>query len=223
MSKYRFIIMKSHTITLFLIICTSISFAQKNTLGVNIKVYDPISKFKENVASSTPAGISFNYLRTREGSRLSLGGELGVAMYSSNDYILNHQGRDIEVNEEDCFWTIHGVIRYDIYRTEKFVTYAEGRAGLTTFFSSTTPIDSDTGYRGEFNFHGTAFNTGLGGGFLYRVGSGIWINIGANLHSGSKVGYRYMPESDQSVSLDDGQYESLTHYMGYRLGVSFDL
>ena len=189
--------MKSSILTLFTILFSSLSFAQQNTLGVNIKVYDPISNFKENVNSSTPVGISFNYLRSREGSRYSFGGEIGVAMYSSNDYILNHQGRDIEVNEEDCFWTIHGVVRYDVFRTEKFVTYAEARAGLTTFFSSTSPYGQDTGYRGEFKFHGSAFNTGLGGGVLYRVGSNIWINAGVNLHSGSKAGYRYMPESNQ--------------------------
>ena len=106
---------------------------------------------------------------------------------------------------------------------KKFVSYAEARAGITTFFSSTTPYDLNNEYKGEFKFHGTAFNTGLGGGILYKVGSNIWINAGANLHSGSKVDYRYMPESDQSVSLQDGQYKSLTHYMGYRLGVSFSL
>ena len=215
--------MKNSVLTLFTILFSSLSFAQQKTLEINIKVYDPISNFKENVNSSTPVGISVNYLRSRESSRYSFGGEIGVAMYSSDDYILNHQGQDIEVNEEDCFWTIHGVVRYDVFRTEKFVTYAEARAGLTTFFSSISPYDRNIGYRGEFKFHGSAFNTGLGGGVLYRVGSNIWINAGANLHSGSKADYRYMPESDQSVLLEDGQYKSLTHYMGYRLGVSFSL
>jgi hypothetical protein len=216
--------MKRQAITIITILYTTICFGQQQQqLGVNIKVYDPISKFSENVGKSTPAGISVNYLRSKEESRYSFGGEFGVAMYSSNDYMLNYQGQNIEVNEEDCFWTIHGLIRYDIYRTDNLVTYAEARAGLTTFFSSTTPLEGNTGYKGAFEFHGTAFNTGLGAGIHYRVGSNIWLNAGANLHSGSKVGYRYMPESDQSVSLSDGQYKSLTHYVGYRLGVSFDL
>lgn len=215
--------MRNFVFIILALVLSSVGFSQQKTLGVNIKVYDPISKFSQNISKSVPAGISVNYLRSKETSRYSFGGEFGIAMYSSNDYMFNYQGKDIEVNEEDCFWTVHGVVRYDLHRSEKFVSYAEARAGITTFFSSTTPIDLNTGYRGEFKFHGTAFNTGLGGGLLYRLGSNIWINLGANLHSGSKVNYRYMPESNQSASLEDGQYKSLTHYMGYRLGVSFDL
>lgn len=215
--------MKRPALTIFALLFTTICFAQQNQLGINVKVYDPISSFSKNVDKSIPAGISVNYMRSKEESRYSFGGEFGIAMYSSNDYTLNYRGQNIEVNEEDCFWTVHGVLRYDVYRTDKFVTYAEARAGLTTFFSSTTPLEANTGYKGAFEFHGTAFNTGLGGGVLFRVGHKTWINAGANLHSGSKVGYRYMPESDQSVSLEEGQYKSLTHYMGYRLGVSFDL
>ena len=121
-------------------------YAQTNSLGINIKVYDPISKFKENVDKSLPAGISVTYLRSKETSRYSFGGEFGIAMYSSNDYTLNHRGQDVKVNEEDCFWTIHGVVRYDLIRTEKFASYVEARAGITTFFSSTTPYRLDTSY-----------------------------------------------------------------------------
>ncbi len=215
--------MKSFLCIIVTLLLSVVGFCQQKTLGINIKVYNPISNFKENVGRSTPAGISVNYLRSKKESRYSFGGELGVAMYSSNDYVLNHRGQDIEVNEEDCFWTIHGVVRYDLIRTEKFVSYAEARIGFTTFFSSTIPNDSNTDYQGEFKFHGSAFNTGLGGGILYRVGTNIWINLGANIHSGSEADYRYMPESNQSALLEDGQFESLTHYMGYRLGVSFDL
>ncbi len=215
--------MKYFRLTILLLFISSIGIAQQNSFGVNIKAYTPISKFKKNIDESVPFGLSVNYLMSKENSRYSLGGEIGVAMYSTNDYLLDHQGRDIEVNEEDCFWTVHGVVRYDLVRTDNLVVYAEARAGLTTFFSSTVPLESDTGYSGEFEFHGTAFNTGFGSGIQRRIGSNIWINVGANLHSGSKVDYRYMPESDQSVSLEDGQYQSLSHYMGYRLGVSFDL
>ena len=112
--------MKSLTIAIcFILFCGLTGFAQQNTLGINFKVYNPISKFKENVDRAVPVGISVNYLRSREGSRYSFGGEFGIAMYSSNDYILNHNGQDIKVNEEDCFWTVHGVVRYDIFSTEK--------------------------------------------------------------------------------------------------------
>jgi len=215
--------MKKLSLTLLVSLIALIGFSQRSTIGMNIKVYDPISKFKQNVDKSIPVGISFNYLRTKEESRYSFGGEIGVAMYSSNDYLIEYRGRAIKVNEEDCFWTMHGVVRYDLVRTDKFVSYAEARAGLTTFFSSTTPLEENTGFRGEFEFHGSAFNTGLGGGIMVRVGNNIWINGGANLHSGSRVDYRYMPESNEAISLQEGHYKSLTHYMGYRLGVSLQL
>ena len=51
----------------------------------------------------------------------------------------------------------------------------------------------------------------------------LWINIAANYHTGTYTDYRYMPEGGASVPLDEGRYESLTHYMGYRLGFLFDL
>lgn len=215
--------MKKYTFTVLAIILTTLSFCQQSTLGINIKVYDPISQFKENINKAVPAGISINYLRSRENSRYSFGGEAGVAMYSSTDYELNYRGQNVDVNEEDCFWTFHGVARYDLVRTEKFISYVEARAGLTTFFSSTVAIHPDSSYPGEFSFHGSAFNTGLGGGLLFRVAERAWINAGANLHSGSKVNYRYIAESNSSMTLTDGKYNSLTHYMGYRLGVSFSL
>ncbi len=216
--------MKKLFLSITLVCIGAIStFAQKNMLGINIKVYDPVSDFDKNVSSSVPAGISLNYMRTPVESRWSFGGELGVAMYSSNDYTLQHNGNNIEVNEEDCFWTVHGVVRYDVYRTERFVTYAEGRMGMTTFFSSTTALEDNSDFDDEFSFHGSAFNTGLGGGVLYQLGGSVWLNAGVNVHSGSRADYRYMPESDQSTSFDDGHYKSLTHYVGYRLGVSIGL
>lgn len=200
-------------------------------LGLNIKVYDPLSGMSRNI-NATPAGISLNYLHTGVGGKFSYGGEVGVAMYSSNDYTLNYQGRDIEVNEEDCFWAVHAIMRYNLVQTNSVGIYAEGRIGLTTFFSSIYAYDEDSPYPGEFNFHGTAFNTGLGGGIMLNphaifsddTNSGtLWINLAANYHTGTYTDYRYMPEGGASVPLDEGRYESLTHYMGYRLGFLFDI
>ena len=197
--------------------------AQQNTLGISFKLYDPVSEFDDNISSALPAGISFTYLRTPVESRWSFGGELGVAMYSSNNYNVQYNSQSIKVNEEDCFWTLHGVLRYEIYRSERFSTYAEGRLGMTTFFSSTTALEEDTGFDDEFSFHGSAFNTGLGGGVSYKIGGIVWLNAGVNVHSGSRADYRYMPESDQTKTFDDGHFESLTHYVGYRRGVLIDL
>ena len=220
--------MKNFHLTLFILLFASVCFAQKNRFGANIKVYNPISKFKENINSAIPAGISLNYLRLSEVSRFSFGGELGIAMYSREEHTIDYEGEQLEVNEEDCFWTIHGVVRYDVYRTEKMVTYAEGRIGATTFFSdSSTSSPSQGGKHPEddFKIHGTAFNTGLGGGILYQIFDNLWINAGVNLHSGNTADYRYIPKSEGTTAptLEDGDHQSLTHYVGYRLGVSVDL
>ena len=219
--------MKSFHLTLFILLFASVCFAQKNRFGASFKVYSPISKFKENINSAIPVGISLNYLRLSEVSRFSFGGEFGLAMYSSKDYTIDrHGGVELKVKEEDRFWTIHGVVRYDVYRTEKMVTYAEGRIGITTFFS-TGSTASPVGRHPENDskIHGTAFNTGLGGGILYQIFDKLWINAGVNLHSGNTANYRYIPKSEGTTAptLEDGDHQSLTHYVGYRLGVSVDL
>lgn len=221
--------------TLFLIagilLISFAGFGQRNYLGVNIKVYDPLSNLGENI-SALPIGLSFSYLHGFENNRFSVGAELGVAMYSSNDYELNYQGWNISVNEEDCFWTLHGVLRYDLIRNNSVNLYAEARIGITTFFSSIIAYDENSPYPGEFSFHGTAFNTGLGGGLMlnphaiFSDGSEagrLWIELGVNVHSGTVTDYRYMPEGGASVPLDEGEYESLTHYVGYKVGFVFDL
>jgi len=212
-----------------LLVTTGSVLAQKNMIGTNLKVYDPLSGFSKNIGV-IPVGISVNYLRTFENNKFSVGGEMGVAMYSSNDYTMAYEGQDIYVNEEDCFWTIHATVRYDVIRTDNFITYAEARVGMTTFFSNIYAYDTNTSYPGEFSFHGTAFNSGLGGGIMIKPSyifsqpekpGRVWLNLGAMLNSGSNTDYRYMSEGGTSASLSDGQYESLTNYVGYKFGVIF--
>jgi hypothetical protein len=216
------------TLAIYMSLMTTV-LAQKNALGVNIKVYDPLSGMGANI-NAVPVGFSLSYLRGFENNKFSLGGEFGIAMYSSNDYTLSYQGYDILVNEEDCFWTLHAVARYDLIRTPGFKTYAEGRIGMTTFFSSIIAHDEDSPYPGQFDFHGTAFNTGLGGGIMLNPRKlfsstqdpgTLWIDLGASFHSGTTTEYRYMPEGGPAVPLEAGHYESLTNYMGYRLGFVF--
>jgi hypothetical protein len=106
--------------------------------------------------------------------------------------------------------------------------YAQARVGLTTFFSSRTPQETTPEFRETFEFHGTAFNTGLGGGVLVNFGSlfkkqtgSLNLDLGAALHSGSSTSYRYMDEGSQSVTLNEGVYQSVTNYIDYRIGFLF--
>jgi len=171
-------------------------------------------------------------LRSYTDSKWSWGGEFGVAMYSSDEYNLEYNGRTLEIYEEDCFFTLHGFVRYNLYERKGFKAYGEGRVGATTFFSTTEAVEEDTGFEGEFDFHGTAFNLGIGAGVLIntstlfrpdREAGNTWINLGFNAHSGSNATYRMLPEGDSTHSLEDGQFTSLTHYFGFKAGVTFGL
>ena len=229
--ELKFAAMKVIVLSVCLLVITGSVFAQKNMLGTNLKVYDPLSGFSKNIGA-LPAGLSMNYLRSFENNKFSVGAEIGVAMYSSNTYTIDYKGETLEVSEEDCFWTAHTTVRYDVIRTDNFITYAEVKVGVTTFFSSIDAFDTETDYKGEFSFHGTAFNSGLGGGIMIKPSyifnqpekpGRVWLNVGAILNSGSNTDYRYMPKGESGIntSLADGQYESLTHYVGYKFGVLF--
>lgn len=221
--------MKNHLI-LFLAVAWSPFLIQAQwSLGINAKVYDPKGAFNTNV-EGVAGGISFKGLRTTEGGRLSYGGELGVAMYSVETYDLEVNGGIEEVTEEDCFWTVHGVAQYTVYQNEFVRSYTEVRVGLTNFFSSILPTNEYSDYSGEFRSHGTAFNTGFGGGAAFNLGrifkgepNGFNIDLGVNLHSGSATNYRDRDSVDQPLTLESGMYRSLTTYVGYRLGLMVDL
>ena len=151
-------------------------------------------------------------------------------MYSSDEYNINYAGQNLTIYEEDCFFTLHGFVRYNLYETKGLKVYTEGRIGVTTFFSSTEAVIEDTGFEDQFDIHGSAFNLGLGAGLLFNTSTlfkpdnepgNVWINLGFNGHSGSNTSYRLLPEGSSTHSFEDGQYESLTHYFGFKAGVSF--
>ncbi len=217
----------------FLLLCLghlSTGHAQ-GMYGFNVKVYQTKGDFNKNV-QAVPVGISFNYLHHIKDSKFTLGGELGVAMYANNqyDYELPSGGTAL-IDEEDCFWNFHVDARYYFYQVPAMKAYAQGRVGMTTFFSSRIALDPTPEFEDTFEFHGTAFNVGLGGGVLINFGGlfnkdkvqgNVNLDLGATLHSGSKTDYRYMAEGSQSLSLDDGTYKSVTNYIDYRIGVAFN-
>ncbi len=220
--------MKNLLLSIAVMVVATSACAQ-NMWGINLKIHETKGDFNKNV-NAIPVGISFNYLHAFK-EKFSIGGELGIAMYANNRYDFETQGSGIiQVDEEDCFWTIHSDFRYYFYRTPALKAYAQARVGLTTFFSSRTPTQETSEFRESFEFHGTAFNSGVGGGLLVNFGSlfknepGIVnLDLGVAAHSGSKTDYRYMREGTQSVTLDDGVYRSVTNYMDYRIGVLLSL
>lgn len=217
--------------SLLLVACliSTASFAQWN-LGIDAKVYDPQGEFNTNV-EGIAGGISFRGIRNSTNGRWSYGGEIGVAMYSNDQYdITTEGGRQIEVEEEDCFWTLHGLVQYTAFQNEAVRLYGEGRIGMTTFFSSTTALSGNSDFEDEFEFHGTAFNTGFGGGVTMNIGKVFTgernpfnLDAGVAIHSGSNAVYRDMDAVDTPAPLDAGKFRSLTHYVGYRFGLLISL
>ena len=91
--------------------------------------------------------------------------------------------------------------------------------------------DYDDSEYDEFEFHGTAFNMGLGTGIslntrqlLKKEKGNFHLDFGINLHFGTRSNYRNINKEDSAISnLDQGDYQSLTHYIAYRFGVLFEL
>jgi len=218
--------------SLFSLLCFFSATAQFS-LGANIKVYQPVGDFNQHLGTM-PVGISFSAIK-RTQSRFSFGGELGVAMYAAGDYdydlaAYGRPGESIEVYEDNCFWTVHAFTRYSLFKTNVVEGYAEGRVGITTFFTNQMALEENSYFDSKTRFHGTAFNSGLGSGlsinpkrmFSESVGS-AWIDLGVNLNSGSNSSYRNAPAISQKYSIEEGIFESLTSYVGYRIGVIIDL
>jgi len=219
---------------LALLLFSSTLFAQ-GSLEINAKVYSPHGDFKRNV-DHIPAGLSFSYTRTIKNSRFYWGAELGIAMYYYDQYEYElvkegYPGEFVEVAEEDCFWTGHLLARYLFISTENVRTYGEARMGATSFFSSRMAVEENSPFKNEFSVHGTAFNTGIGGGIMLnprgllsktKPPGNLWIILGANLHSGSATNYRFA-EGAQRQPLSGGKYKSLTHYTDFKLGLVIPL
>ena len=221
--------MKSIILFPFVFLFAVVQLYAQSSLGIDIQTYSPTGEMNKNV-SGTPAGLSFRYLRSTSDT-WSFGGELGIAMYSSETYMMETSSGEIEMYEEDCFWTIHGMAQYTLFQSETVRYYAEGRVGLTNFFSDKMAEDEEYDEYDHFESHGTAFNMGIGNGLTINTGKlftgskgGFNIDLGVNLHSGTRTNYRNINNDDSVVSnLDEGDYRSLTHYVAYRFGVLIDL
>jgi len=216
--------------SLLLVSCANVMAQQR--LGLNFKSYTPQGDFNQNI-DHAPAGLSLIYTRNIADTRFFWGGELGVAMYASDEYLYEldsegYPGEFVDVYEEDCFWSVHAIGQYEYLSTVGLKAYVELRLGMTTFFSERS-AGEDPRFEASFAVHGTAFNTGLGTGILVnpratfssKEPGNLWINLGVTAHSGSNTQYRHVESGGGVYSLGDGIYRSLTHYTDYRLGIVY--
>jgi len=221
--------MKKYILSTFLcaITCCVVQAQSNASFGLNFNVAAPLQEFKDNL-DQKPAGISFDYMHRVKQSRLSVGGELGVAMFFDDEFMyeLSDEGRPgefIELYEEDCYLSYHTVARYSVFHRARFNPYIEGRLGGTSFFSTRmatedTPIFSDV-----TKFHGTSFNAGVGAGLeINFCRLPISFDLAALANSGTHTVYRSISDTEGgAIRFSDGRVESNTHHLNFRLGVRF--
>ncbi len=220
-------------ILLLLLCCFAISAAQgQASFGMNFNIAKPMQEYAENL-STAPKGFSTDVVFRVKETNLSVGGEIGVSMFYNDQHLREladegYPGAFIEVDEEDCFLNYNAVVRYHVFKRAIVNPYIEGRLGGTSFFSTQIATEYTDLFEDKTKFHGTAFNAGIGGGVHIRFGNvPVGLDLAALANSGSFTNYRSInPEKiDTGVSLRmaDGQYESKTNHLNFRIGVRFGL
>ncbi len=216
------------------------------SLGLNAVISKPLGEYAQNL-NSLPFGLSLNGTYKIPKTRLRVGLELGVAMYANEIYaydLTQHGFADVSVafDEEDCYFFYHATLRYPLTNHRVFNVYTEAHAGLSSYFSDRragyitsnnqsvdlAAVESLDILQGKTTFHGTAFNTGIGGGITIDAGalfdgkddSGILIDCGVRFNNGSRALYRSMESSVVVSNSEEGFYRSNTSSIFYKLGVS---
>ncbi len=224
-------------LTLFFAISLSTTALAQDAVGVYASVFKPLADYDRNL-DKNPVGLTFNGLKQMKNERLRLGGELGVAMYANRQYSYElvdegYPGEFVDVDEEDCFLTVHGVARYTLLDNGILTTYAEAKAGISSFFSSRIALEQYSHFRDQTRFHGTAVNTSVGAGInidVKRLFTGsdsfnpIMLDFTTTVNSGSRARYRNMNADDLLVtSVSHGNYRSLTNNIQYKIGILVEL
>ncbi len=223
------LLMKTYLLPILLCVL-SISFVQaQSSFGLNFNLANPQQEFKENI-NRLPAGISFDFVRSVKESRLSVGGELGVAMFFDDEfrYELSEEGRPgefITLYEEDCYLSYAAVARYSAFKHAFINPYLEGRLGGTSFFSTRLAVETTPYFDDITRFHGTAFNAGIGAGFQINFCSTpLSLDFATLANSGTHTVYRSITDTDSgAIRLSDGRVASKTNHLNFRFGLRFRL
>lgn len=204
---------------------------QAQNLGLNYSGFNAQGEFNTNI-DRNPVGFSITYVHdlSEDEGPWSVGGEIGAAMYANHEYTAaDDNGRLVDIYEEDCFWNIHGLVQYQLINKPEYILYAEGRTGMTTFFSEKHSNDEVADIGDSFRVHGTAFNLGVGGGLRINLSGifngdaefyrAIWLDMAFSTNNGTRTGYRHATEG--TLNLSDASYRSLTDYTHLRIGLNY--
>jgi hypothetical protein len=188
----------------------------------------PLGNYGENLTSS-PKGLGFNYMfQAPSVKHLYFGAQAGVSMYATDSYDqsirIDGEFEDVEIQEEDCFFSYNLTGRYFLVEDHMINPYFEVRFGGLSFFSTKmTDDDYDEYFDNSTTFHGTAIQTGLGGGLTYHVVDNLWIDLNVIYNKGSHTNYRDIGDKEVNYRLDPeaSQFESYTGNINFSLGVQF--
>ncbi len=193
----------------------------QSAFGFNFNMASPQGNYAENV--TRPMGVTINYLKNNQKIKgLYYGVEFGVAMYASDEYDYDYQGKTIELSEEDCYLSYAGVVRYH-FRDQKILNpYVEGRVGGISYFS--TLMSNDIDFEDQNKFYGSTFSYGFGGGVAVRLCEKVALDVGLTKAYGLNTNYRSVEKTDLADlkgDLDAGVKSSRTDYLNLKVGVLF--
>ncbi len=223
--------MKTNILLALLCLLTiSVSYGQVS-FSMNFNLADPLQEYNENL-TKTPKGFSTDVAVRVKETNFTLGGELGVSMFYNDTHLREmteggYPGTFIEISEEDCFLNYHLVARYHVFKEAMFNPYLEARVGGTSFFSTQIATEETYLFEDITQFHGTAFTPGIGGGLQIKFKDlPIGLDLATTANLGTFTHYRSINPEVHDISnlrMSDGQYESSTHHLNYRIGIRFNL
>lgn len=217
---------------LLILICLSLLSLRteaQNYMGIQFNYMQPLDEYKQNL-DVHPKGIGLNYLfKPQIFKKMYIGAQIGISMYATDTYFESvdfgdGSFQDIEVEEEDCFFSYNLVGRYYLVEDKLLNPYLEARFGGLSFFSTKmTDEEYDEHYDNSTSFYGTSLQLGLGGGLSYHVVDNFWIDFNVIYNRGSRADYRNIGAADVTyrVDTDLGKFESYVHNVNYSLGVQF--
>lgn len=224
--------MKTATSCFILILLLSIRSQAQNefNLGLHFNFFRASSEFKENITRQ-PIGSSLLFL-VNKGKKLQLGAELGVGLYSGKKYYyetteIGYPGNYEYLYEEDGFFQLLGVVRYQFISNKLVNPYSEFKLGTSTFFSAIRTLDYSPIYEDKFRFHETAFTLGGGVGANLDIGK-IWkqewrkrllLDASVSYLAGTEVKYRNSIKNEITTSFDQGYRTSTTSTVQIKTGV----
>lgn len=227
------IIMKKKCLLIlaFLLIFTQFSFGQSATLGVYFNSTQATGQFNENIEKN-PTGILLNGMYNITDSRFSVGGELGVSMYSNRDYTIESNGENVKIHEEDCYYSGKAFVRYNLRKGKTINPFVAGKVGFSTFFSDMVAEEETDAFEDRFVSHGTSFNSCFGLGVQFDLGKifnfethkPICFELSANRNYGSNSAYRDIKSNPEATkNIENGKFESKTSHVDLHFGITFNL